>query len=290
MKNLNLRKLAGALAIAAAGLNASGTSVAAEPALGVETLNVGIANNKPWAYKDTDGQVKGVNADILRAVFEPLGVKQFNFVVGDFGSLIPGLLSKRYDVVDSGVVITPARCKLVNFGDPELTSLDALLVAKGNPKNLHSFADVIRNPDVKIGGSRGGQQTKNAATAGVTGEKLQQFQNTETTVSALLAHRVDGVVFTSGTALSLQQRPELASQIERAKPFTGLIDPKTGKETESYIGAAFGKDGVKLRDAYNTQLAKLKADGTIGKIMRKYGFADNEKAPAGLTSAKVCAE
>lgn len=291
MKNLTLGKLACSFLLAVSAMQWTTVTQAAEPAaIGVDTLTIGIANNKPWGYRDTDGEVKGVNADILRAVFTSLGVKHFNFVVGDFGSLIPGLVSKRFDIVDSGVVITPARCKLVNFGDPELASLDALLVAKGNPKNLHSFDDVIKNPDAKIGGSRGGQQTKNAAEAGVTGDKLQQFQNTESTVSALLAHRVDGIVFTAGTAKVLLQRPEMAQQMELAQPFTGLIDPKTKKVTVSYIGAAFAQDGSKLRDAYNQQLSRLKADGTIAKITAKYGFTPEEQAPAGLTSASLCVE
>ncbi|ARP83916.1 ectoine/hydroxyectoine ABC transporter substrate-binding protein EhuB [Bordetella genomosp. 8] len=291
MKRIDLKKLAGMLAVTAAGLGATAASLAADtaPALDKDTLTVGIANNKPWAYRDTDGAYKGVNIDILRAVFEPLGVKHFNFTVGDFGSLIPGLASRRFDVVDSGVVITPQRCELVLFGDPELTSLDALLVLKGNPRKIHSFDDVVKNPALKIGGSRGGQQTKNAASAGVTGDQLQQFQNTESTVSALLANRVDGIVFTSGTANALLEGPNVGDKIERAKPFTGLIDAKTGKVVQSYIGAAFRKDSQPLRDAYNQQLAKLKASGAINKIAEKYGFSIEEKAPDGLTSSQICA-
>lgn len=291
MMRTDLKKLAGMLAVVTTALSWSGAGTAADsvPTIGKDTLTVGIANNRPWAYRDTDGEYKGVNVDILRAVFEPLGVKQLNFATGDFGSLIPGLISKRFDVVDSGVVITPQRCELVLFGDPELTSLDALLVAKGNPKNIHSFDDVVKNPALKVGGSRGGQQTKNAAAAGVTGDQLQQFQNTESTVAALTAGRVDGIVFTSGTANALLDRAAMSEKIERAQPFTGLIDAKTGKVTESYIGAAFHQDSAALRDAYNQQLAKLKANGEIEKIAKKYGFTADEKAPEGLTSKQVCA-
>lgn len=262
----------------------------ASPALNVDSLTVGIANNKPWGYRDIDGQVKGVNADILRTVFEHLGVKHINFVVGDFGSLIPGLISKRFDVVDSGVVITPARCKLVEFGNPEVSSLDALLVAKGNPKNIHSFSDVVKNPNLTIGGSRGGQQTKDASLAGVPDARLQQFQNTESTVSALIAGRVDGIVFTSATARVLLDQPGMKDRMELAKPFTGLIDPHTHKDTLSYIGPAFNKDAPQLGAAYNRQLAALMADGTVAKIAAKYGFSNEELVPAGLTSASICAQ
>lgn len=85
-------------------------------------LTAGIHNGKPWGYRTPDGKVEGFNVDIIRAAFEPLGVTEFNFVTGDFGSLIPSLISNRFDLVDSGIVITEERCKRVSFGDPKLTT------------------------------------------------------------------------------------------------------------------------------------------------------------------------
>ncbi|WP_369392660.1 hypothetical protein [Paraburkholderia kururiensis] len=38
--------------------------------------------------------------------------------------------------------ITPERCKQVAFADPQYQIQDTLLVLKGNPKKLHSYADV----------------------------------------------------------------------------------------------------------------------------------------------------
>ena len=252
-----------------------------------KTLTAGIHNGKPWGYKTPDGGVEGFNVEIVRAVFEPLGVK-VNFVTGDFGSLIPGLISKRFDVIDSSVVITEERCKIVTFSDPELTSVDALLVKKGNPQKITSFSHVIKNPSLKIGASRGSQQGKNAEAAGVTGDQLQLFQNTESTISALLAGRVDGITFTSGTVNALLTNPQIAGVAERARPFTGRTDA-SGKPFASYVAAVFRQEDVDLRDLFNKRLAELKADGTVAKIMAKYGFTPDEKAPDGLTGADVCA-
>jgi polar amino acid transport system substrate-binding protein len=254
--------------------------------LGSKTVTAGIHNAKPWGYLTSDGKVEGFNADIVKAVFEPLGVK-VNFVVGDFGSLIPGLIANRFDLVDDSVVITPERCKIVAFANPELTSVDAVLVKKGNPKQIHSYDDVIRNPALKIGGSRGSQQAKNAAFAGVKGDQLQLFQNTESTVSALTSNRVDGITFTSGTANAMLTSPELSAGIERASPFTGRTDGH-GKPYASYVATVFRPDESDLRDFYNNRLAELKADGTIARIMARYGFKPDEKAPNGLTSDQVC--
>ncbi|WP_343676739.1 ectoine/hydroxyectoine ABC transporter substrate-binding protein EhuB [Paraburkholderia heleia] len=288
--NVSVRKIAafvasGALACLSMVVTAHAES-AKDRIFSEKTLTAGIHNGKPWGYIAADGKVEGFNVDIVRAVFEPVGVK-VHFVVGDFGSLIPGLIANRFDLVDDSVVITRERCKIVSFGDPELTSVDALLVKKGNPKNIHSYGDVIRNAALKIGGSRGSQQAKNADIAGVKGEQLQLFQNTESTISALLSGRVDGITFTSGTANALVASPQIGASIERAKPFTGRIGPD-GKPVVSYVATVFRLDEADLRDFYDKRLAQLKADGTIAKIMARYGFSPDEKAPGGLTSAEVC--
>lgn len=255
--------------------------------LSEKKLTAGIHGGKPWGYRTPDGKIEGFNVDIVRAVFEPLGVTEINFITGDFGSLIPGLISNRFDIVDSSVVITGERCKLVSFGDPELASVDALLVKKGNPHKITSFNDVIQNRALKIGGSRGSQQAKDAELAGL-GDQLQLFQNTESTVSALLAGRVDGVTFTSGTVNALLASPTIGASVKRAKPFVGLMD-ENGKPVVSYVAAVFRKQDTELRDLFNKRLAELKADGTVARIMARYGFEPDEKAPDGLTSTEVCA-
>src|SRR4051794_31307643 len=74
-------------------------------------LVVGIHNRTPWAYRDKQNNVVGIHPDIVRAVFAPLGVTEFEFVISDFGAMIPGLLAGRFDIIASGVAITPARCE-----------------------------------------------------------------------------------------------------------------------------------------------------------------------------------
>ena len=60
----------------------------------------------------------------------------------EFGSLIPGLNSQQFDVVSAGMYINPSRCEQVLFSDPEYQMLDAFIVRKGNPKNLHTYEDI----------------------------------------------------------------------------------------------------------------------------------------------------
>lgn len=268
----------------------SGTSAMAETTLerilSEGKITVGIHNRAPWGYKGKDGTVKGFSPTLVREAFKTLGVNEVEFVISEFGALIPGLVAERVDAIASGLYITPKRCKVVAFSDPDLSLKDALLVAKGNPKNIHSFADIAANKDIKIGSSRGSANGKNALAAGVSEDQMLLLANTTSTVSALIAERVDAITFSAATTISIM-KDENISGIERAVPFTGLIK-ENGLEKTGFSGIAFRLADTDLRDAYNKRLAEMKADGTVAKIMAEYNFTKAETASE-LTQAQICA-
>lgn len=249
------------------------------------TITIGIHNRSPWGYKDSSGNAVGFSPDIVRAALTPLGVKNIKFIISDFGALIPGLVANRFDSIASGLYINPKRCEVVAFSDPDLSLKDALIVAKGNPFSIHSYADIVANGKIKFGTTRGSANAKNAAAAGVPKDRISLFQNTESTVAALTSGRVDAISFSAPTAISLTQDSNIKG-IERALPFKGLIKAN-GLEKSGYSAIAFRQSDSDLRDLYNKRLSEMKADGTVKKIMTKYGFTDAETAP-NLTQADIC--
>ena len=112
---------------------------------------MGIANEPPFGYLETDGTVAGEAPTVARAVFERLGVKGLEPVVVEFGSLIPGLKAGRFDVIAAGMYITPARCREVLFSDPSYKIAEAILVPEGNPLDLHSYRDIRDNDRATLG-------------------------------------------------------------------------------------------------------------------------------------------
>ncbi|PZU84614.1 MAG: ectoine/hydroxyectoine ABC transporter substrate-binding protein EhuB [Chelatococcus sp.] len=279
--------------VAAAGLSlaalASSPSVREAPAQTSEwagrKLVVGIHNRTPWAYRDKDNNVVGIHPDVIRAVLAPLGIKDFEFVVSDFGAMIPGLLANRFDIVASGVAITPARCEQVLFSEPDVAVGDSLLVPKGNPLKLHSYDDIAKNPQVRLAGGRGSENTKNAIAAGVPEGQISLFPNNEAAVSAILAGRADVTTLSVPSAIGVIEEQKVEG-IERATPFKGLIKPN-GQPAKLYTGTVFPKSSAKLRDAYNAELAKLRASGALKTIMTKYKFTDDEDAGS-MTTSQLC--
>lgn len=279
----------------AAGLLAMTTLLSAAPAVHADTLDtvmkshkvtIGIHNRQPWGFRADDGSAAGFHPDLIRAAFERLGVKQVDFVITEFGALIPGLSAERFDMVASGIAITPERCKVVTFSEPDLAVGDSLIVKRGNPLGIHSYDDIKANPKVRLTGGRGTLNSKNALDAGVPPAQLTYLGDAQAMLSAILAGRVDAATLSAPSVVGLLQDPKLQG-VERAAPFTGLV--RNGVPSMMYTAIAFRADDDALRDAYNKELSALKSDGTVDKLRAKYGFTDDDKVDDAVTTAKVCA-
>ncbi|MFQ1064020.1 ectoine/hydroxyectoine ABC transporter substrate-binding protein EhuB [Bordetella trematum] len=279
----------------AAGLTVALALGAALPVAQADTLDtiikekkvtIGVHNRQPWGFRAEDGQAAGFHPDLIRAAFARLGVNQVDFVITEFGALIPGLGAERFDMVASGIAITPERCKVVIFSEPDLAVGDSLIVKKGNPLNLHSYADIKANPKVRLTGGRGTLNSKNALDAGVAPSQLTYLGDAQAMLSAILANRVDAATLSAASVAGLLQDPKLQG-VERATPFTGLV--RNGVPSMMYTAIAFRADDTRLRDAYNQELKALKAEGVVDALRNKYGFTDEDKVDDVVTTAKVCA-
>ena len=245
---------------------------------------VGISNGAPWGFRGKNGEAEGFHPELIRAAFGSLGVDRVEIVVTEFGALIPALNAQRFDAIAAGLYITPERCRLVAFSDPDLQLADAAVVAQGNPKKIHSYAQIASDPAINFGVGRGSTTAKNAEAAGVAEDRMLLFPDIQSNISALLTGRIDVAAFSAPTVARILSDQNIHG-IERALPFQGLQDD--GKERFGYSAIAFRKDDGDLRDLYNSRLKELKADGTLAKIMTRNGFSEQEKVPD-LTSSKLC--
>jgi polar amino acid transport system substrate-binding protein len=244
---------------------------------------VGIYNQAPWGFKDEKGDTQGFDVDVIRAAMTGLGVKNIEFAITQFPALIPGLQAGRFDIATGGLYITPQRCKLVAFTESTLKMPDAAVVRKGNPKAIHSFADIAKK-DVIFGATRGSITAQRADAAGVPKDRQLLFQDNASTMSALLSGRVDVMVSTTGAAIALLADPKVTG-LERAKPFKGHVE--NGQELFGNVALAFRTEDADLRDLFDAQIAKMKKDGSLQKIMARYGFGESETA-ASIPRETLC--
>ncbi|REG58633.1 polar amino acid transport system substrate-binding protein [Paraburkholderia sp. BL6669N2] len=250
-------------------------------------LTIGIANTWPWGVTSKSGEVSGIYPDVIKAVVSTMGVKKVDFVVMDWGALIPSLLARRIDVVAAGLYITPARCEQVIFSDPVDSSGVTAIVKKGNPLDLHGFDGIAKNAQIRVGDIRGDSTTADAVAAGISKERIQMYQDNTAGIAALQGGRIDALLLSSGTVAGLLKDPSLGG-LERAVPFKGLV--VNGREKKDSGGIAFRPEDTEFRDLFNKSLAQNESNGAIKKIMLSYGLTAEDVAPKGLTAKDFCGQ
>lgn len=249
-------------------------------------LTAGIANEQPYAYIGTDGKVTGANVEILQAILAPLGISKIETPITEFGSLVPGLAAGRFDLIGAGLFINTARCKVIGYSNPVTRSGGAFIVKAGNPLNLHSLKDVAANGKARLATQPGSNQVQEAKDSGIATGNVVLFDKDTEALAALEAGRVDVVYFPDAEIIGLVKKAN-SPAIERALPFNQIPDAE-GKPTWNYHAYGLPKNDPEFTQAFNEQLAKLRASGELLKILQKYGYTENELPPADITAEQRC--
>jgi polar amino acid transport system substrate-binding protein len=247
-------------------------------------VTVGFANEKPYAYKEANGELTGEAVEIARVILERLGIKEMRGELTEFGSLVAGLQADRFDMITAGMFINPERCSAVLFADPEYSIGEALAVKKGNPLGLGSYADVAKDDDAKVAVMTGAVEIGYMEKSGIPSERIVQVPDQASAISALQADRVQAITMTGP---SLQAMLDSASDesIERVTDFEQpVID---GESVRGYGATAFRKADTEFQEAYNAELQKMKESGELLEILQQFGFTE-EELPGDMTAAALC--
>ncbi|MEU9518221.1 ectoine/hydroxyectoine ABC transporter substrate-binding protein EhuB [Streptomyces sp. NPDC048224] len=240
---------------------------------------LGIAGEVPFGYIDRNGELTGEAPELAKVIFKRLGVDRVQPVPTEFGSLIPGLASQQFDVVAAGMYINADRCEQVIFSDPDYQMLDAYIVRKGNPLGLHNYRDVVEKK-AKFATGTGYAEIAYAVEHGYKESDILIVPDQVAGLNAVEAGRVD--VF-AGTALTVREVVKKSSKAEATEAFAPLVD---GKPHVDGGGFAFRPDETNLRDAFNVELQKLKKSGELLRILKPFGFTQNEMTD--LTAKELC--
>ncbi len=96
------------------------------------TLTVGMTLQfKPQMYLDAKGKPAGYDVVLLKALAKQWGVK-LDIKNLDFNGLIPGLVSKKFDMVSVGLSATPERRKSISFSRAYVPYAQILAAAKSD--------------------------------------------------------------------------------------------------------------------------------------------------------------
>ena len=248
-------------------------------------IRVGYANEAPYAWLDpATGTLTGEAPAIARAVLAELGIGEIEGVLTEFGSLIPGLKAGRFDIIAAGMYVLPVRCREIAFSNPTYSVGESFVVASGNPRALHSYADVARNTEATLGVVAGAVQLQYGLDSGVPRERIVVFPDAPSALEGVIAGRIDAYAATALTVNDLLRRAG-AGAVERADPFS---DPVVKGETVRGYGAfGFRKNDQALVAAFNAALEKLIGTPRHAELVRPFGFTEREQ-PGQVTAEALC--
>lgn len=232
------------------------------------------------------GAGDGFEVELVQGFARALGVR-YSFVATDFYHVIRDLLGKdvvrhgarvtlegdfpvRGDMIASGFTILPWREKVLLFSRPTLPS-QVWLVARADAPvrpvaDSGSLARDIAATKALIGGKSllvMERTCLDPANYGLKGQGIDLRAYTRSTnlnemVPALLNGEAD---------YTLLDVPDAILDLQK---WAGKIKVLGPISDEQVLGAAFRKSGGRLRDAFDSHLAGLKADGRYDELVDKY--------------------
>ncbi|MFA7744217.1 ectoine/hydroxyectoine ABC transporter substrate-binding protein EhuB [Salinicoccus roseus] len=251
------------------------------------TVNIGFANEPPYAYEDSEsGELEGAAIDIATAVFQEMGIDNVEGHLTDWGELIPGVQAGQYDVITAGMAILPDRCENALFAEPEMQYGEGLVVQAGNPQDIHSYADIAENPDVTVALMEGTTQFDFLDQEGVDPSQIMSVGDIPAQLSAVQSGNADVTAATEATLRAAYESLD-SEDVEIVEDF----EQPDIEGIPSYGAAAFNLEDEELRTAYNDALETLKEDGTIDEILdESQGFtAENNRVEVGeVTTEQLC--
>ena len=208
----------------------------------------------PYEMTTDSGEFEGIDIETAQAIADKLGL-ELQIDDMDFDAALLAVQQGKADMVMAGVTVTDERQNVMDFTDSYATGIQSIIV-----KEDSDIASVYDLAGKKIGTQRG--TTGYLYCSDDFGdENVVAYDNGLTAVQMLNNGQVDCVVIDNAPA----------KEFIAANPGLKLLD--TAYVEESYaIGV--GKGNTELKDAINTALEELKADGTLQAIVDKYITAE----------------
>jgi polar amino acid transport system substrate-binding protein len=247
-----LKRIFAGIAIAA-GIALSGTANA-------ETLKVGSTpTGVPFTFLDTkSNQVTGVMVDIMAEIAKEAG---YDVAIDPlaWSALIPSLTSGKIDVISAAMFATPARAEVVDFTDTVYGYGEGLVVSKSDEKSYTRFEDLKGEV---IGAQIGAVYIKPLQDSGLFSE-VKGYETIQDMLRDVNAGRIKA---------AFADYPIVAYQIAQNNfPNTRLATSYKATMTGN-IGIAIAKGNPERLAKLNAAIAKIKADGRIDAIVKKWGL------------------
>ncbi len=214
----------------------------------------------PFEMTNQKGEIIGFDVDMAKGIAKAMGVK-LELVNTAWDGIIPALLTKKFDMIMSGMTITQERNLKVNFALPYIVIGQTILMKKEYAGTVNSYKD-LNSPVYKVGSK-----------LGTTGEKATKrlipnctyisFDTEAEGIADLVNGKIDAFVYDLPyMEIAYKQKSE-GKLAYLDKPFT--YEP---------LGWAVRRGDFDFINWLNNYMIQVKSDGTYAKIYAKWIQSD----------------
>lgn len=213
----------------------------------------------PFTFLDVKtNTIQGAMVDIINAIGQDAGFRT-QIEATPFASLIPSLTTNRIDIISAAMLATAARREIIDFSEPVFPYPEGLVVQADDPKDYRSLNDLKDEViGVQVGTVYVDFLKKNGGF-----KEIKIYDSLADILRDLSLGRIKAGV---------GDRPILAYQLSQNKDFKVKLARNYQPGMAGSIGIGMRKGDKEMLDKINKGLAKIKADGTLDRILDKWSL------------------
>ena len=226
------------------------------------TLRYGVESQyPPFESRNAQGELEGFDIELGEAICQAARLS-CSWVESSFDALIPGLMAKKFDAINSAMNITEARMKSIAFTRP-IYRIPSMLVGRQDA-GLQPDAAGLRGKNIGVlqGSIQETYAKRHWEPNGVT---VTSYQDQNQVYNDMLAGRLDGTLVMSAAG----QSGFLSKPQGKGFAFIGGA-VEDSQILGSGIGYGLRKEDAPLKSALDKAIVQVQQDGTLQKLAAKY--------------------
>ena len=175
------------------------------------------------------------------------------WTINPWDEMIPDLQAEEFDAIITGMSITRERDQLIDFTDPYYPPAPSVYIARA-----------AAGDEAAQGIVGAMEETIYSDYFQSIGREYVGFENSESSMNALLGGEIDAILVDRGFAL--ERLTELEGQV-------AIVGPEVTLDEGLGIGV---REDSPLRERFNEAIASMKEDGTLNDLLRKWIGEDSD--------------
>ena len=219
------------------------------------------AEYPPFESRNSSGELEGFDIELGNAICKAASLK-CSWVETSFDALIPGLMAKKFDAINSAMNITEQRRKSIDFTQP-IYRIPSQLVGKAD-SGVDATPEGLKGKTIGVlqGSIQETYAKEHWEKQGVT---VVSYKDQNMAWADLLNGRIDAsLVMSAAGQAGFLSKPQ-------GKGF-GFIGKPVSDDTILGSGIGFGlrKGDADTKKQLDEAIEKVKADGTVTTLAKKY--------------------